>query len=116
MRRNLRRGALLSGMTLVLTALVAMPARAASCTFSGGVLSISSPSTESITLQVLGDGSNRILVNGIDTLAACGPPQVATTSNTTTVNIAGDMNDQTVTVFLYDTVGATISWGTINWT
>lgn len=116
MRRNLRRGALLAGVTLVLTTVVAMPAKAASCTFSGGVLSISSPLSESIALQVLGDGSNRILVNGADTLAACGPPQVATTSNTTTINIAGDTHDQTVTVSLYDTVGATISWGTINWT
>ena len=116
MRRNLGRGAFLAGVTLVLTTLVAIPATAASCTFSSGVLSISSPLTESVTLQVLGDGSNRILVNGVDTLAACGPSQVATTSNTTTINIVGDTHNQTVTVFLYDTVGATISWGTINWT
>jgi len=116
MRRNPRRGAFLAGVTLVLTTLVAMPAKAASCTFSSGVLSLSSTLDESITLQVLGDGSNRILVNGVDTSAACGLAQIATTSNTTAINIAGDTHNQTVTVLLYDTVGTTISWGTINWT
>ncbi len=73
MRRNLGRGAFLAGVTLALTTLVAMPAKAASCTFSSGVLSLSSTLDESITLQVLGDGSNRILVNGVDTFGSLRP-------------------------------------------
>ena len=40
---------------------------------------------------------------------------MATTSNTASINITGETNDQTVTASLFNTAGATISWGTINW-
>ncbi len=54
--------------------------------------------------------SETIEVNG----GNCTP--VAPIATTTAININGDIGDESVVLRMFDTTGATIDWGTVNWT
>jgi hypothetical protein len=79
------------------------------CSFSGGVMTINTDPGDTVEVQQ-NDVAGTIEVNG----ANCTP--VAPISTTTAININGDTGNETVVIDMYDTSGATISWGAVNWT
>jgi Ca2+-binding RTX toxin-like protein len=88
----------------------------ASCTFSGGTLSIVLSSGESIVFSQ--NASGPVLVNGANTTAAPCSTTRATVTNTTAISVTGFTGDEDVTIQMdVSGAGTTIaSWGTINWT
>jgi Ca2+-binding RTX toxin-like protein len=94
----------------------AAPAFAATtCSFAGGVITVNmTADTDTAEVQQqVAPNAGRINVLGAGD-PTCGG--IALVSNTTAINITGGVGDQTVTIDLADADGATVSWGTINWT
>jgi Ca2+-binding RTX toxin-like protein len=100
-------------------------AAVASCSFSGGVLTIGiTLSTAEVVSQ---DDAKNILLTGAktDTLTGCTTSPAANVGNTTAINITGpagvSLTNESLTIvtddrdFLVPT-GTSISYGTINWT
>jgi Ca2+-binding RTX toxin-like protein len=86
-------------------------AAAVSCTFAGGVVSITADAdADAVTAQQQSNG--QIFFNGSSAL--CGPTVL--TSNTTAISITGGTGDQTVTIDMFDETNVLVSWGAINWT
>jgi Ca2+-binding RTX toxin-like protein len=105
-------------MTFQALAIVGAPSAfaIASCTFSGGTLSIVLSGGESIVFSR--NPSGPILVNGANTTVAPCSTRRATVTNTTAISVTGFTGDQDVTIQM-DVTGADTSigsWGTINWT
>lgn len=115
-RRGRRLTALVAGGALaVFQALAVIGAPAASaavaCTVSSGVVAITlSAGGDALVAQIQSTG--QIFFNGSGAL--CGVAVL--TSNTTAISITGGAGDQTVTIDLFDELGAGTDWGTINWT
>jgi Ca2+-binding RTX toxin-like protein len=98
------------GSLLGFQALAAVPAFAVvTCTFSGGVMTINTDPNDTVEVQQ-NDVSGTIEVNGVD----CVP--VAPIATTTAIQVNGDTGDEVVTIDMYDTGGATVDWGAVNWT
>lgn len=95
-------GALMAFQALALIG--ALPASAASCGFSGGVLTVTSTGLEASLFSR--DAAGAITVSSC--AAGTGGATVATT---TAISLTGDTGDQDVTIDLDDG-----GWGTINWT
>jgi len=87
----------------------------ASCTFSGGTLSIVLSSGDSIVFSQ--NASGPILVNGANTTAAPCNTTRATVTNTTAISVSGFTGDEDVSIKMDATGAGTtiVSWGTINW-
>jgi Ca2+-binding RTX toxin-like protein len=105
-------------MTFQALAIVGAPSvfAIASCTFSGGTLSIVLSGGESIVFSQ--NASGPLLVNGANTTAAPCSTKRATVTNTTAISVTGFTGDEDVTIQM-DVAGAgttIVSWGTINWT
>lgn len=105
-------------MTFQALAIVGAPTAfaIASCTFSGGTLSIVLSGGESIVFSQ--NASGPVLVNGANTTAAPCSTRRATVTNTTAISVTGFTGDEDVTIQM-DVAGAgttIVSWGTINWT
>ena len=105
-------------MTFQALAIVGAPTAfaIASCTFSGGTLSIVLSGGESIVFSQ--NASGPVLVNGANTTAAPCSTRRATVTNTTAISVTGFTGDEDVTIQM-DVAGADtaiVSWGTINWT
>jgi hypothetical protein len=92
-------------------AIVMAPAASAAvtCSFSGGVMTINTDPGDAVSVQQ-NTVSGTILVNG----AECTP--VAPIATTTAINVNGDTGNESLTILMYSTSGATIDWGTVNWT
>lgn len=104
-------------MTFQALGVVGMPSALAiaSCTFSGGTLSIVLSSGKSIVFSQ--NASGAILVNGANTTAAPCTTTRATVTNTTAISVSGVTGDEDVSIKL-DVTGAgttIVSWGMINW-
>ena len=107
-RRRGKRGAafVVAGALFALQALAIVGAQVASastCTFSGGVLTVDSAATESITVSRNVAGSIAV--------STCASTGGATVANTTAIDINGDANQQAVVIVL--TNGG---FGAIDWT
>jgi len=105
-------------MTFQALAIVGAPSAfaIASCTFSGGTLSIVLSGGESIVFSQ--NASGPVLVNGANTTAAPCSARRATVTNTIAISVTGFTGDEDVTIQM-DVAGAgttIVSWGTINWT
>ena len=105
-------------MTFQALAIVGAPSAfaIASCTFSGGTLSIVLSGGESIVFSQ--NASGPVLVNGANTTAAPCSSRRATVTNTTAISVTGFTGNEDVTIQM-DVAGAgttIVSWGTINWT
>jgi len=105
-------------MTFQALAIVGAPTAfaIASCTFSGGTLSIVLSGGESIVFSQ--NASGPVLVNGANTTAAPCSSRRATVTNTTAISVTGFTGNEDVTIQM-DVAGAgttIVSWGTINWT
>lgn len=104
-------------MTFQALAIVGTPSAfaIASCTFSGGTLSIALSSGDSIVFSQ--NASGPILVNGANTTAAPCSTTRATVTNTTAISVTGFTGDEDVSIKMDVTGGGTtiVSWGTINW-
>ena len=104
-------------MTFQALAVVGTPSALAiaSCTFSGGTLSIVLSSGKSIVFSQ--NASGAILVNGANTTAAPCSTTRATVTNTTAISVSGLTGDEDVSIKM-DVTGAgttIVSWGTLNW-
>jgi Ca2+-binding RTX toxin-like protein len=104
-------------MTFQALAVVGTPSAIAiaSCTFSGGTLSIVLSGGNSIVFSQ--NASGAILVNGANTTAAPCSTTRATVTNTTAIGVTGFMGNEDVSIEM-DVTGAgttIVSWGTINW-
>jgi hypothetical protein len=120
-RRRARRAAALTFAGALFAfqalALIGAPvASAATCTFSGGTLSI--VLTVGEVIEFSANDSDDIFINGADSIAfACGATR-ATLANTTAISVTGFTGDEEVTIWT-EYFGATtdlIPWGAINWT
>lgn len=116
LRRGNRRGRKASvvlatvGTLLGFQALAAVPAFAVvTCTFAGGVITVNTDADDTVEVQQ-DDVSGTIEINGVDCLP------VAPIATTTSIVINGDVGGETVTIDMFDTSGATVDWGTVNWT
>lgn len=85
--------------TLLMT--IAHAGDAVSCSFSGGVLAITSAGSD--TIEIARDAAGSISVSGC-------PPTGATVANTAAITITGDGSDQDVVIQLEG------GYGSINWT
>jgi Ca2+-binding RTX toxin-like protein len=86
---------------------------AVTCTTSGSTVTVTlAAAADAAEVQRAGTGAlaGQILVNGV----ACVP--VAIFATTTSISVTGASGDEILTIDMFDTDGATVSWGTINWT
>jgi len=86
---------------------------AVTCTTSGSTVTVTlAAAADAAEVQRAGTGAlaGQILVNGV----ACVP--VAIFATTTSISVTGTSGDEILTIDMFDTDGATVSWGTINWT
>jgi Ca2+-binding RTX toxin-like protein len=84
---------------------------AVSCTFAGGVVSVTA-NADGDSVEVEQQDNGQIFFNG--SAALCGVTVLV--SNTTAINITGGADEQLATIDLSDNTGASVDWGTINWT
>lgn len=117
--RGRRRGALAvlttAGMLVafqVIAVIGALPAFAASCTFSGGVITINSTTTESITVaRDAVTGEITVTSTGAGSTCTGALTPAATLANTTAINFTGDVAEQD---FIIDMTNG--GFGSIVWT
>lgn len=116
--RGRRRVALItvgSLMALQTLALIAAPSASAAvtCTFAGGVMTVDSDADDFIEVgRNLTTGTIQIWTGA---WTECTP--VAPFATTTTINVNGDIGEETLGIEMWDVGGGpgTVNWGTVNW-
>jgi Ca2+-binding RTX toxin-like protein len=109
-------------MLVAMVAVGVTPASAAvaTCSFSGGVLTVGVTGTPNLFAL---DAAKNIEINGADTdtFAGCTTSAAANAGNTTAINITGpagvSLTNESVTIQTFPTgATTTAAWGKINWT
>jgi hypothetical protein len=80
----------------------------ATCTFSGGAITITLAVDNVVAIDE--GAAQEITIDGANTTTACLSATNATLTNTTSINVTGNTGDEEVDINL------DVEWGTINWT
>src|SRR3990172_5280773 len=106
-------GTLFAYQALALIGALPAGAAVATCSFSGGTLSLAITGDEVFSQ----DAAGNILVGGAktDTIAGCNTSAAANLANTTAVNVTGDAGNNMLTIDMSDGTDL-MDWEDINWT